>query len=200
MTESSGIGRLNHACQTGQHPHIDRGYDCYPTPVVAVEALLKAESLPHRIWEPAAGHGHIVRVLRDAGHVVIASDIMHYTFPLDFEADFFEQVRVPAGTELILTNPPYSRATEFVDYALTLCRRVIALGRLSFLESERRARILDVGTLKAVHVFKRRLPFMHRDGWTGPRASSAVPFAWFVWDRNHDGPAIVDRISWEDDR
>ena len=21
-------------------------------------------------------------------------------------------------------------------------------------------------------------------------------FAWFVWERDHDGPAIIDRISW----
>jgi hypothetical protein len=51
--------------------------------------------------------------------------------------------------------------------------------------------------LAAVHVFKNRLPMMHRDGWAGPRASSAIPLAWFVWNRNHRGPAAIDRISWE---
>jgi hypothetical protein len=132
--------------------------------------------------------------------VVIASDIIHYDFALDFEADFLTQVRPPTGTELILTNPPYRFATEFVDHALTLCPRVIMLCRLAFLESERRTRILDTGTLAAIHVFKRRLPMMHRHGWTGPRTSGAMPFAWFVWNRNHSGPATVDRICWEDDR
>jgi len=39
------------------------------------------------------------------------------------------------------------------------------------------------------------LPMMHRDGWTGPRAASAIAFAWFCWDRDHRGPAIVDRIG-----
>jgi hypothetical protein len=191
---------LIHSCQTGRHPLVDRGLDLYETPPVAVEALLKVEALPYKIWEPAAGRGAIVRVLRDAGHQVTASDILHYDFPLDFEADFFDRVRPPAGTELILTNPPYRLATEFVDHALTLCRRVIMLCRLAFLESECRSRILDTGTLAAVHVFKKRLPMMHRHSWTGPRASSAMPFAWFVWDRNNVGPATVDRISWEDDR
>ena len=123
-TTSPGIGRLDHACQTGRHSFIKRGNDCYSTPPVAVDALLSVESLPYRIWEPAAGHGHIVRVLRDAGHVVIASDIIHYTFALDFEADFLKQMRAPKGTELILTNPPYRRAAEFVCHALTLCPRV----------------------------------------------------------------------------
>jgi hypothetical protein len=70
------------------------------------------------------------------------------------------------------------------------------LCRLAFLEIECRTRILDTGTLAAVHVFKKRLPMMHREGWTGRRASRAMPFAWFVWDRNHDGPAVIDRICW----
>jgi hypothetical protein len=197
MIESSGIGRLDHACQTGRHSFTERGNDCYSTPAVAVDALLTVESLPYRIWEPAAGHGHIVRVLRDAGHVVIASDVTHYDFPLDFEGDFLKQTRAPARIEMILTNPPYRRAADFVAHALTLCPRVIMLCRLAFLESECRSEILDAGTLAAVHVFRNRLPMMHRDGWAGPRASSAMPFAWFVWDRNHQGPTTLDRISWK---
>jgi hypothetical protein len=189
---------LNHACQSGRHSLADRGLDCYSTPAIAVEALLKVETLPDRIWEPAAGRGSIVRALRDAGHTVVASDVMHYDFALDFESDFFARARAPTGVELVLTNPPYQHAARFVDHALTLCPRVVMLCRLAFLESECRSKILDTGMLAAVHVLKRRLPMMHREGWTGPRASSAIPFAWFVWNRNHDGPAIVDRITWED--
>jgi hypothetical protein len=193
-----GNGKLNHACQTGQHPHSDRGLDCYSTSPVAVEALLRVEDLPFHIWEPAAGHGPIVHTLREAGHRVVASDIQHYTFELDFEADFLETTRAPIGTEAIVTNPPYELATEFVEHALTLCPRVVMLCRLAFLESRRRAVILDSGTLAAVHVFIERLPMMHRDGWAGPRASSAIPYAWFVFWRDHQGQAIVDRISWRD--
>jgi hypothetical protein len=37
---------------------------------------------------------------------------------------------------------------------------------------------------------------MHRVGWQGPRASSAIPFAWFVFDRDHRGPTVLQRISW----
>jgi hypothetical protein len=35
---------------------------------------------------------------------------------------------------------------------------------------------------------------MHRRGWHGAKASSQVPYAWFVWDREHRGPTILDRI------
>ena len=32
--------------------------NCYSTPPVAVDALIKAETLPFHLWEPAAGHHH----------------------------------------------------------------------------------------------------------------------------------------------
>ena len=51
-------------------------------------------------------------------------------------------------------------------HALSLCPRVAMLLRLSFLESTRRNAILDDGQLARVHVFRNRLPNMHRDGWT----------------------------------
>jgi hypothetical protein len=186
---------LTLACQSKQHHHADRGLDLYETPAVAVEALRRVETLPDTIWEPAAGRGAIVYELRNAGHKVIASDICAYAgFVLDFTADFFTVPTAPLGTEVILTNPPYRDAAPFVEHALTLCPRAVMLCRLAFLESARRAPILDAGSLARIHVFKSRLPMMHRDGWNGPRASSAIPFAWFVWDREHAGPATVDRI------
>ena len=69
--------------------------------------------------------------------------------------------------------------------------------RLAFLESERRRPILEECGLARVHVFRRRLPRMHRDQWTGPKATSTTAYAWFVWNREHTGPATINRISWE---
>src|SRR5437016_12455025 len=68
----------------------ERGLDLYSTPSVAVEALLRVEQIPHCIWEPACGRGAIVRVLRDHGHAVIASDIHDYG-GLHFVGDFLTQ-------------------------------------------------------------------------------------------------------------
>ena len=38
---------------------------------------------------------------------------------------------------------------------------------------------------------------MHRAGWQGRCAASAIAFAWFVWDTAHRGDATIRRISWE---
>jgi hypothetical protein len=61
---------LDHSCQVQGHTYAERENGCYSTPPVAVEALLRVERLPHKIWEPAASRGAIVRTLRDRGHAV----------------------------------------------------------------------------------------------------------------------------------
>jgi hypothetical protein len=188
---------LDMSSQSRRSPHSERGLDLYGTPPVAVEALLRVEPLPHCVWEPAAGRGAIVRVLRDRGHAVIASDVHDYGFPLHFTGNFLEAVDLPTGVEAIVTNPPYRHAEEFVAHALELSPLVIMLLRLAFLESERRCNILENRGLARVHVFRKRLPMMHRDGWEGRKANSGMAFAFFVWDCTHRGPTTINRISWE---
>jgi hypothetical protein len=188
---------LDHSCQVQRHTYAERGLDLYETPAVAVEALLRVEQLPHCIWEPAAGRGAIVNVLREHGHAVIASDVYDYGFPLHFVGDFLAQERMPAGCDCILTNPPFNIVEPFVAHALDLAPLVVLLLRLAFLESERRTGILEGRGLARVHCFRKRLPMMHRDGWEGRKANSGMAFGWFIWDRSYSGPTIIDRISWE---
>lgn len=186
------------ATSTGKHRLADRGADLYETPVPAVRALLRVESVPQKIWEPAAGPGAITKVLRATGRTVVATDLYDWGCENSLAgADFLRQDRAPEGTEMILTNPPFSHAAAFVRHARKLHPRVVMLLRLAFLESAARADILDDGTLAAVYVFSNRLQMMHRHGWTGNKASSAMCFAWFSWDRDHTGPAIIQRIRWE---
>jgi hypothetical protein len=190
---------LGKECQQGRAPLREHLGDCYDTPSCAVRALLKVERLPRKIWEPAAGAGNIVDVLREAGHEVLASDIddrgrADRCLTIDFLDPGLKDTR-----PCIVTNPPYAQAERFVELALNRAPLVIMLLRLGFLESARRAPILDGGRLARVHVFANRLPMMHRHGWNGRRASSAIPFAWFVWNRTHRGPATIDRVYWESD-
>jgi hypothetical protein len=191
---ASGTGNL-------RAPLSERKNDLYETPAVAVEALLRVEAIPQVVWEPACGPGAIVRVLRTAGHIVYATDLVDYESPDQDRAgwDFLMERQVPAGVQAIVTNPPFKNVEPFVVRALDLCPKVIMLLRLAFLESEKRRPILDSGHLARVHVFRKRLPMMHRAEWEGRKANSGMAFAWFVWDRNHKGPTELHRLSWESD-
>jgi hypothetical protein len=175
--------------------HAERGVDLYETPAVAVEALLRVEQLPHRIWEPAAGRGAIARVLESAGHEVIGTDLINYGAGHLGGIDFLKE-RSPRAA-CIVTNPPFRIANEFVARALELAPTVIMLLRLAFLESERRTAILEGRGLRRVHVFRKRLPMMHRDEWAGRKANSGMAFGWFVWERDYSGAPEIHRISWE---
>jgi len=180
-----------------RHPNSARGNDLYETPEVATLALLAVEPLPPKILEPACGRSAISKVLRAAGHTVIENDIVDYGLSQDRVQDFLEITPGEIdGIDGVVTNPPFRLAQQFVRHALTLCPHVFMLLRLSFFESERRRDVLENAGLIRVHVFRNRLPMMHRDGWTGNRSTSTVAYAWFVWERGYSGNAEFDRISW----
>jgi hypothetical protein len=180
-----------------RRPLSERGHDCYPTCREAVWALPAVEQIPDIVWDPCCGTGTIVTELRWAERTVFASDLVDYGCPNSRSGvDFLLEQHVPLGTLAIICNPPYMRAVQFVEHALRLgVPLVMMLLRFAFLESERRSGILDTGKLARVHLFKRRLPMMHRLNWTGPKASSQVPYAWLVWEQAHVGPIILDRID-----
>jgi hypothetical protein len=188
---------LDHSSQVQRAPLKEHRGDCYDTPPVAISALLKVESLPKRVWEPACGTGNIVKVLRAAGHDVIATDLNNRgCYDSQFGVDFL--LFMPRiDCDAIVTNPPFALAESFVAAALERAPLVIMLLRLAFMESDRRSHILDNAGLARIHVFANRLPMMHRAGWEGRKANSGMAFAWFVWQRGHVGPASIDRIYWE---
>lgn len=190
-----------------QHSYEERGNDKYPTPPEAVLALMGEEALPLRVWEPACGAGAIVSVLRDHGRTVWASDIERQGCPVSFEMDFLTEDApsswINAMPQAIVTNPPFRcLKAGWVERSLTYCPDVYLLLRLQFLEggSEWRNVVLDKSGLRRVYVFRDRLPMMHRDGWTGPKATSRMAFAWFCWRRGWRGLTSVKRLSWKSPR
>jgi hypothetical protein len=189
---------LNHSTQAGRAPLREHPGDLYDTPPEAVHALLKVEALPRLIWEPACGTGNIVMALREAGHEVFASDLNNRGCPdSESRVDFLLPTGPTRLFEAVVTNPPFSLAEQFVRVALERAPLVIMLLRLAFYESDKRTNILDNAGLARIHVFANRLPMMHRVGWTGRKASSSIPFAWYVWSADHRGPTTIDRIRWE---
>jgi len=132
--------------------------DMYPTHPDAVRTLFTVEDLarpPERIWEPCAGRGDIVDVLRAAGHDVVASDLVDYGIPGQFARwDFLLEQRAPPGVVEIVTNPPFKLAAKCVEHGLVLCPRVIVLLRTLFLEAPTPPRIAATPSRARAHFLR----------------------------------------------
>lgn len=172
-----------------------RGSDYYSTPPEATRALLGVEDFEGPIWEPAAGNGAIVRVLREAGHEVIATDLNPHGEG-QAGVDFLMECDLLAPN--IVTNPPYKLANLFAKHAIDLgASKYCVLMRLAWLEGSARRKLFERTKLSRVWVFSARLPRMHREGYEGKKTSSLIAFAWFVWDDAHKG---APRLGWVDHR
>lgn len=180
----------------------ERGDDLYETPAEATRALLRAETLPHRIWEPAAGRGAIARELIAAGHDVVRTDLVAHEGADDgivTGVDFLMETRAPEGCAAIVTNPPYKLADAFIRHGLALGLPVIVLLRLMYIEGAGRSDLIDACCAR-IWAGVERLPMMHRDGWEGPKVTAgAMPFGWFVFEPGaRVGPIALRRISWRE--
>ena len=151
--------------------------------------MARVEQLPHGVWEACGDDASaIATILRATGRCVVCTDIRTDGI------NFLDRTTAPRGVEAIVTNPPFSLAADFVRHGLALVPKVVVLERIQFLESDTRAALFDAGKLARIWVFRKRLPRMHRADWTGKRASAAMVLAWFVFDRDHDGPPALDWI------
>jgi hypothetical protein len=198
-----------------RHALSERGNDLYESPACAPAALLLHEplvKLADAVWEPCAGRGAISRVLKAAGKQVLSQDLVAYEgADADVQpgVDFFKTRKAPFRDALIITNPPFMHADEFILHGLDLGWDVIVLLRLMAQEgvdgkhkgSGVRSKLIDEHLVR-VWLGRERLPMMHREGWTGPKikgGSSGAPFAWFVFEaRPHasDQGYVTRRISW----
>lgn len=175
----------------------ERGLDFYPTPPIAVHALMRAVRLPQVLWEPCCGDGAIVKVLRQAGHTVIAQDLVDYGCP-DSQSgiDFLMELKAPPGCDTILTNPPFMHAEEFITKGLELVLRVIVLCRMAFIEAQSRRHLFEGGQFAGYYPFINRLPMMHRANWEGnKKEASSMGFAWYAFDRDNRGRAKIQHLG-----
>jgi hypothetical protein len=119
-----------------------KGSDDFQTPEAALLPLLPFLRPEWDIWEPAAGEGSIVVCLKAHGYVVYHSDIrprLRDTLAYNFLAST-QAVADELTVGAIVTNPPYSRKTEFVEACYRLDRPFALLLSLTALETSRRAR------------------------------------------------------------
>ena len=174
--------------------------DYFPTPPWATRAFLPLlreldPAIERRtIWEPACGQGHMAVVLAELGARVFASDIEPRAWsPLArdiFEAggqgaiscqDFLDPALEAFVADWIITNPPFNLAVEFVETALVRAKIGVAvLCRSNWVEgADRYRRLFDVCPPSWIYQYVERVP-MVKGRWD-PTASTATPYAWFVW-------------------
>jgi len=81
--------------------------------------------------------------------------------------------------DVCLTNPPYSRAQEFVEHGRRYCRHVCMLLRLNFYGSNKRRSWLSAHMPDA-YVLPNRPAFSRNK--SGRWGTDATEYAWFHWD------------------
>lgn len=192
---SSKRNRLSPFVGSGASNHSNKervADDFYSTDPIAVDYLLQYETFNHNIWEPACGTGNISKRLEDYGYNVLSTDIIDRGFG-GGRIDFLQCHKPFKGD--IITNPPFNKSMEFVTKALELSDRKVAMFlKLQFLETKKRYdHIFKDKPLARVYVFVKRIRCFRNDVWNND--TSAVAYAWFIWDKEYSGET---RIRWID--
>ena len=191
--------------------------DFYATDPRAIEALINAPvekysqitqiSLSYCkgergyfIWECAAGNGNLSNWLKQNGYNVVASDLKYRGCTdgsiidgLDFLTTYpYNKFKgVAAHPLIILTNPPYSLATEFIEHALEILPDgglYIALMNITYLAGQKRyQRVYSKGSLREIYVFSKRIECWKNGEQPKDKCGSIANYAWYVFQKGYKG-------------
>ena len=180
------LGASNHS----DHEREDN--DFYATDPKALELLLDLEEFDPFVWEPACGKGHLSEVLKKRGYIVRSTDLIDRGYGTG-NVDFLK-TDAPFNGDII-TNPPYKYAQEFVEHALSLIRegnRVAMFLKLTFLETESRAKLFGTAPPQVIYVSRHRLQCaMGGEFEKYKKNGTALAYAWFIWEKGFKGEPVV---------
>jgi len=172
--------------------------DFYATNPESVKALLEVEDFNSgTILEPCCGQGHISEVLKECTNSKVAScDLVDRGYGDSF-GDFLKPYFNANQFDYVVTNPPYKLAKEFIDKALFVSKKKVAMFlKIQFLESQSRKDWFKTTPLKTVYVFsKRQNPWRNGENInpnTGKEWSNTMCFAWFVWEKGYTGKPTIE--------
>lgn len=170
--------------------------DYYATDPKAIEMLLEFETFSPYVWECACGEGHLSKVLLENGYKVKNSDIVNRGYEnteiIDFLSVKKEDIRKDVSRDII-TNPPYKYAKEFVEKAIEISMdstKIAMFLKLTFLEGKSRYKLFEKYPPKKIYVFSSRVKCA-KNGDFQSIGSSAVAYAWFIWEKGFTGEPIV---------
>ena len=179
--------------QLGASSHTDKEReenDYYATDPKAIDDLFKQEEFSDYIWECASGGGHLVRAMLDYGKKVYSTDLIDRGWQNKI-VDFLKCDKPYNGD--IITNPPYKYCTEFILKALELTGNKVAMFlKLQTLEGQDRyKKIFKDYPPKTIYVYSKRIQCGKNGVFEG---SSAVCYAWFVWEKNVKTDPVIKWI------
>ena len=148
--------------------HLKFGPDIYNTPPEAVDILVPFLPRGIVVWECASGDRHIANRLLGYDFSVTESDIRRGTNFLTCD---------PPDFDVIVTNPPWSKATEFVTRCYDLEKPFALLMPITALESAPRQEQFKKGL--ELLIPDRRIRFIDPYGKVGN--SPPCLSAWFCW-------------------
>lgn len=174
--------------------------DFYPTPTETIDIFLKNYDIGKNlsILEPCAGNGNIVVSLQKIGCTNIdAVEIRQEEFESLIDkvgighvaiCDFLTMNNkfLIGKYDIIITNPPYNLAQEFVEKSLEIIKpggTVIMLLRTNFLESKKRFSFWQKNKLNGLYVLSKRPSF------TG-KGTDATSYSWFIWTKSEEKQTI----------
>ena len=138
----------------------------------------------------------MAKVLEKNGYNVIGTDLVYRGYGDKESLDFLEETLDEFEGDII-TNPPYKYALEFVQKALDsvqVGRKVAMFLKLQFLEGKARKQFFLENPPKVVYVSSSRLNCA-MNGDFDKYESSAIAYAWFVWEKGFKGDPIIKWIN-----
>ena len=173
--------------------------DYYATDPIAIDVLIKegGAQLAPRLWECSCGEGHLAKRLEEYGYKVYSSDLIDRGYGTG-GVDFLKCNKEFKGD--IITNPPYSFASEFIEHALKLIpegNKVFMFLKLQFLEGKKRKKLFKDGCLKTLYVSSSRILCAKNGDFENIRANggSAVAYAWYEFEKGYNGDPIIKWIN-----
>lgn len=173
--------------------------DFYATDPVAMQKLLDGCSPELKdifcindftAWECACGNGNLAECLKQNGWKVIASDLKDRGYGIT-GIDFLNPEYESTLQHIIITNPPYSLATEFVERAMQILPEggvYIALMNVSYLASKGRyERLYKHGILREIYVFSSRVNCWRNNERQSKNSCMMVDYAWYVFQKGFAG-------------
>lgn len=176
-----------------------RDFDFYPTPLACCEdalTFLPKDFKPQCILDPGAGAGAWGKAARKRYPDTMITGVelrpeterpVAYNFWI--HSDFLLVDKQPVF-DLVIGNPPYDRAEQFVRHSLAMLEDnglCIMLLRLNFLEGKARSK-----GLYRQHPPETVVVRSSRVSFTGDGQANATAYAYFIWRKGWQGKPTME--------